>query len=89
MLREEIKNRWKIDKMYEETELWYLLYNLALVGRHFEIMKVKMGNPHPTNILINGEGWMKVMSLYSLPGEKDNFSKICESQLEDVFLAPE
>ena len=72
--------------MYEETELWYLLYNLVVVGRHFEIMGKKIGNIHPNNILINDEGWMKVISLYSIPYEKDNFNIICESQLEDVFL---
>lgn len=32
---------------------------------------------------------IEVISMYSLPGEKDNFSKVCESQLADVFLAPE
>ena len=69
--------------------MWYILYILADVGRHFEMKKIKIGNFHPTNILINIEGKIKMISMYSMPGEKDNFWKVCESQLADVFLAPE
>ena len=32
---------------------------------------------------------MKVIGSISLPKEQDNFTKICDSQINDVFLAPE
>lgn len=47
--------------------MWFLLYNLVVIGNHFEKIGKKIGNVHPSNILINGEGLMKTISTYSLP----------------------
>jgi hypothetical protein len=89
LLRDEIRNRWKIDKSYTEPEIWNLLYSLVALGQHFEKMCQKVGDIHPSNIVFNEMGFMKVIGDKSIPMEKNNFEKICESQLADVYLAPE
>ena len=53
MLREEVLNRYKIDQMYEEPEIWYLLYILINLGKHYEKLGHKIGDVHPNNIVLN------------------------------------
>jgi hypothetical protein len=72
-LREEIRNRWKIDRPYSEAEIWNLLYSLMALGQHYEKIGEKMGDIHPTNVVFNEDGFMKIIGKVSLPVERDNF----------------
>lgn len=56
VLKTEIQNRYKLRKDFLETEVWYLLYNIVRAGNKFELLKKKIGNIHPRNILINESG---------------------------------
>lgn len=60
-------------------------------GNKFELLKKKIGNIHPRNILINESGQIKIISSISLPGELNNYEALLESQKNeyiDVYLAP-
>jgi hypothetical protein len=61
---------------FDETELWYLLYNLVEAGTILEKYNKKIGDIHPNNCLLNEVGQMKVISTFSIPGEITNFEKI-------------
>lgn len=92
VLRTEIENRAKLKKDFLQTEIWYLLYNIVRAGQKFEHLKRKIGNVHPSNILINESGQIKIISTCSLPGEQNNYDTLLETQNQDnifVFLAPE
>lgn len=71
--------------------MWYLLYNIVRAGQKFEHLRRKIGNVHPSNILINESGQIKIISTCSLPGEQNNYDTLLEAQNEPtiVFLAPE
>lgn len=91
VLKTEIENRSKLKKDFLETEVWYLLYNIVRAGQKFEHLRRKIGNVHPSNILINESGQIKIISTCSLPGEQNNYDTLIEAQNEPtiVFLAPE
>jgi serine/threonine protein kinase len=91
VLKTEIENRSKLKKDFLETEVWYLLYNIVRAGQKFEHLRRKIGNVHPSNILINESGQIKIISTCSLPGEQNNYDALLEAQNDSliVFLAPE
>ena len=92
MLKTEILNRYKLRKDFLETEVWYLLYNIVRAGNKFELLKKKIGNIHPRNILINESGQIKIISAVSLPGELNNFEALLDcvkGEAPNVYLAPE
>ena len=92
VLKTEIDNRSKLKKDFLETEIWYLLYNIVRAGQKFEHLRRKIGNVHPSNILINESGQIKIISTCSLPGELNNYDTLLESQNDAnviVYLAPE
>jgi serine/threonine protein kinase len=91
VLKTEIENRSKLKKDFLETEVWYLLYNIVRAGQKFEHLRRKIGNVHPSNILINESGQIKIISTCSLPGEQNNYDTLLEAQGEPtvVYLAPE
>ena len=69
-----------------------MLYNIVRAGNKFELLKKKIGNIHPRNILINESGQIKIISSISLPGELNNYETLLESQKNeyiDIYLAPE
>jgi len=76
VLKTEIQNRYKLRKDFLETEVWYLLYNIVRAGNKFELLKKKIGNIHPRNILINESGQIKIISSISLPGELNNYEAL-------------
>ena len=39
VLSSEIKNRNNLNKYFDETEVWYVLYNLVRAGNKFELLK--------------------------------------------------
>lgn len=45
-----------------------MLYNMIRAGNKFEMLRKKIGNVHPTNILINEHGQTKIISTCSFPG---------------------
>ena len=63
----EIENRKRINRFFIETELWYLFYNLIRAGSIFEKYNAKVGDIHPSNILINNDGLVKLISTCSFP----------------------
>jgi hypothetical protein len=65
-----------MNQYFEETELWYLLYNLIEAGSIFEKKNRKMGDFHPNNCLLNENGQMKIIATCSLPDEVTNYDKI-------------
>lgn len=62
---------------------------MVRAGTKFEKLQQKIGDVHPFNILINDDGQIKLISKYSIPGEKTNFEKAVEDKKAKVFLAPE
>ena len=86
VLSSEIKNRNNLSKFFDETEIWYVLYNLIRAGNKFELLKEKIGDIHPNNILINEDGQTAIISLLSLPEEPDNFHRYIEDKKAEVFL---
>ena len=86
MLKGEIENRLKINRFFEEREIWYLLYNMIRAGNKFERIKKKVGNMHPNSILINDDGQIKIISTCSIPGELDNFEAMVHSHQAQAFL---
>jgi hypothetical protein len=82
----EIENRRKINRYFLETELWYLLYTMVRAGSKFEKYHSKIGDVHPSNILINDDGLVKLVSRCSFPREESNFDKLIEDPRRKVFL---
>ena len=68
--------------------MWYLLYNMVRAGSKFESYHQKIGDLHPSSILINDDGLIKIISTCSFPGEETNFDKFTNNPHEHVFLAP-
>ena len=66
-----------------------MLYVLIKVDSIFEKKQMKIGDVRPTNILVNEEGELQIISQYSWPGKVNNFSITIEQHEEIVFLAPE
>lgn len=86
VLSSEIKNRNNLNKYFDETEVWYVLYNLVRAGNKFELLKQKIGDIHPNNILINEDGQTAIISRLSLPDQPDNFHRYIEDRKAEVFL---
>jgi hypothetical protein len=55
-------------------------------GSKFEKYRLKIGDVHPGNILINNEGLVKLISTCSFPREETNFDKLLENPQRKVFL---
>lgn len=57
--------------------MWYILYIFVKAGRVFELRKRnKMGNFHPSKVVINDHGHIKFVSILSIPDEATNFQRI-------------
>jgi hypothetical protein len=41
---------------------------------------------HPNNIIVTGEGFLKVITSHSLPQQLNNFQKVVEEINSDVYL---
>lgn len=61
--------------MFEETQIWYLLYSLASAKKNMKPISYKVGDIRPDNIFINDYGHVKVANLHSWPEAKTNFTK--------------
>lgn len=86
MLNREIENRKKLDRYFNEPEMWYLLYNIVRAGNKFEKIGKKIGDVRPENVLINDEGQIKVISIASIPNELNNYQKAVEDKDAKVYL---
>lgn len=87
LFEEEVLNRMKTKKYFEEPELWYLLYSLVTNANSFARLQQKIGDIRPYNIFINESGQIKVANIYSWPQENTNFDKTAyEKHL--TYLSP-
>lgn len=88
VLADELRNRRKIGKYFDEPEVWYLLYSLITAAHDFRKLSSKIGDVRPHNIFINEVGQIKVANLYSFPAETTNYIKTIYEG-EKTYLAPE
>lgn len=79
-------SRRKNQHYYTEEELWFILYSLSKLGNIYEPLKSKIGDLHPNNIVVTAEGFLKVITRHSMPGQLTNFDKIVEEMNSDVYL---
>lgn len=68
MLSEEIHYRKGSKQPFDETDIWYLIYNLVCAKRDVSLFHKKVGDIRPENIFINEKGEIKVACLNSWPG---------------------
>ena len=85
-LKDEIANRRKNQNFYLEEELWFILYSLVKVGLLYEGKNCKLGDLHPSNIIVTPQGFIRVITRDSFPLELTNFEKIVEEIKADVYL---
>ena len=64
----EIHNRREIKRPFNEQELLYLFYNLVKVSAALEAKHRVIGDIKPENILVNEDGYVKIICQYSWPG---------------------
>jgi hypothetical protein len=86
VLKAEIVSRYHGKLLFDECELWYLLYNLLEAAFYLEPTGKKIGDVHPLNIVINEAGRAKIVPACMLPHSLNNYDKIVESKLADSFL---
>lgn len=72
-LKNEISYRHHSRQAFEETELWYLLYNLLEAAFLLETICRRIGDVHPSNILINEKGRIKIIPSCLFPNSKTNY----------------
>lgn len=89
ILDSELVNRKYESRYYNEAELWYLLYNTLDSCKDFENMNLNVGDIRPKNILLNDVGKLKLISMYSWPGEMSGLEKVLTGTGEKCYLAPE
>ena len=66
-----------------------MAYSLVQAGVLYEGKNKKIGDLHPSNIIVTPQGHVRILSVHSLPGQLNNFQKIVEEIKADVYLAPE
>ena len=62
-----IKQRRTENAIFKESELWYVLYALAVAKQDIRERSPKLGDIKPENIFVNEEGRLKVANIYSWP----------------------
>ena len=55
--------------------MWYILYNIIRAANKFEKLGKKVGDITPNNILVDEDGFIRVISTISIPHELDNYQK--------------
>ncbi len=88
LLSDEITNRECLNKkLFEENELWYLVYTLLSAAFTYHREGKKVGDMRPDNIFINEDGQVQVACIDSWPGEQNNYAKaFYEKQI--TYLSP-
>lgn len=61
--------------MFEEDEIWYLLFVLADSSKRLLDKGHKVGDIRPHNILFNEMGVIKLVNGVSWPNERSNYEK--------------
>ena len=64
-----------MNKLFDESEIWYLLYTAVSAAKDFQKIKIKLGDVRPQNIFINEDGQVKLANVYSWPNEDNNYMK--------------
>lgn len=62
------------------------MYSLVKVGLLYEGKNCKLGDMHPSNIIVTPQGFIRVITKDSFPLELNNFEKIVEEIKADVYL---
>jgi hypothetical protein len=75
LLTDEIYNRKGLNKLFDQSEIWYLLYTAVSAAKDFQKTKIKLGDIRPQNIFINVDGQVKLANIYSWPNEDNNYMK--------------
>lgn len=61
-------NQRKIErKLFKESELWYVLYALAVAKKDIKDRSPKLGDIKPESIFVSEEGKVKIANIYSWP----------------------
>jgi hypothetical protein len=75
VLRQEILDRKVNEQTFSETELWYLLLRLLEASYSFQKKKMKSGDIRPANVLLDSNGDVTLINVFSFPTEKNNYQK--------------
>lgn len=79
-------NRREIKRPFNEQELLYLFYNLVKVSSLLDQRGRVVGDVKPENILVNEDGYIKVISQLSWPGQPSKYVRGWEKGNERLFL---
>jgi serine/threonine protein kinase len=63
-----------------------LLYNLLEASFLLEPLGRRIGDVHPSNIVLNEKGRLKIIPVGLLPNSKNGYQKIIEERISDVYL---
>ena len=90
-MEELIRQRQPEGKLFKESELWYVLYGLAVAKHDVEGRAKQLGDIKPENIFINQDGKLKVANQFSWPDEHPSFCKALDLNNANFngLLAPE
>lgn len=86
VLKSEITCRHHTFLFFEETELWYLLYNLLEAAYLLASTGRTLGDVHPMHILLNDKGRVKLIPRVLFPQAPSAFQRVVEDPLSDAFL---
>jgi serine/threonine protein kinase len=75
------------EKHFEEEELWYLLLTLVEAAEIAHQLDSRLGDVKPSNLLLNKQGQIKMLTRFSLPTFLDSFSQ--ESPKGSLFSPEE
>lgn len=56
-------------RLFDELEIWYLIYTGLVAICYFEKVGLKMGNISPANVLLNSKGHIRYVNRFSWPNE--------------------
>jgi serine/threonine protein kinase len=72
---EQIEGRRESGKHFEEEELWYLLLTLAEAAEISHQLQTSLGDIKPSNVLLNKEGQIRVLTRLSKPAFTDSYDR--------------
>lgn len=64
-----------MQKLFDEPELWYLVYTLLRSANDFHEDGIIVGDIRPENIFIDEDGQVKAATQLTWPSENTNYHK--------------